>query len=420
MKKTLKRMLRDTTGATAIIVGLSMPVLAGVGMLGVDGAMWYSKRRDLQTAVDAAALAGALHHAYGYGVSSVTNIATRDAQRNGFVPSNGTITVNSPPSNGPGAGDPGAVEVVLQENLPMFYARLVSQDVATVTVRATAGTVLDDEFCILGLDPAMDKAVDVQGNATVTMSCGIAVNSVSSKALTIAGSVSITASSASISGNMYINGSPTVIFSEPPRSGQPPVNDPYKNLTVPSYGACTATNTTAQTAVTLSPGVYCGGLKVNAGATVDLDPGVYIMAGGSFDVAGGGTVRGDDVTIILTDDAGGNYTTVKINGGADIELNAPTTGSWAGILFYQDRDAPSYQGANVITNTFTGGADMVLNGAVYFPSQAIQYTGNATIASQCVQLVGKQVVMTGTSQLANNCAAAGTETLGIARVRLLR
>lgn len=420
MRKTLRRIVRDQAGATAVIVGLTMPVVAGMGMLGVDAAMWYSERRDLQTAADAAALAGALHKAYGYGVSSVATIATRDAQRNGFTPGNGTITVTNPPSSGPGTGDPGAVEVVLRENLPMFYARVLGRDAATVTVRATAATTLDDEFCILGLDPTMDAAVDVQGNATVNMSCGIAVNSVSPKALSIAGSVSITASSASISGNMHISGNPSVNFSEPPRSGQPPVNDPYKDLAVPPFGACTANNTTAKTAVTLSPGVYCGGLKVNAGATVDLDPGVYIMAGGSFSVAGGGTVRGDDVTIILTDDAGGKYTTVKINGGADIELNAPSTGSWAGILFYQDRNAPSHQGSQIINNTFTGGADMIMNGAVYFPSQGIEYTGNAAIASQCVQLIGRRVIMTGTSQMANNCASQGTETLGVARVRLLR
>ncbi|MFA7429943.1 MAG: pilus assembly protein TadG-related protein [Rhodospirillaceae bacterium] len=420
MKTSFKRILRDQAGATAVIVGLTLPIVAGMGMLGVDASVWYSERRELQTAVDAAALAGALHKAYGYGVSTVTAIASRDAQRNGFNPGNGTITVNNPPANGPGAGDATAVEVILVENLPMFYARLLGDRVATVTVRATAGTTLDDEFCILGLDPAMASAVNVQGNASVSMSCGIAVNSTSDKALAIAGSVDITASSASISGNMYLNGNPTVNFTEPPRTGQPPVVDPYADLEVPPFGACTATNTTAKNTVTLSPGVYCGGLKANAGANITLDPGVYIMAGGSFDIAGGASLRGDDVTIILTDDAGGNYTTVKINGGADMELNAPASGDWSGILFYQDRNAPSFQGAKIITNTFTGGADMVLNGAVYFPSQAIEYTGNATVASDCLQLIGRQVIMTGNSQLANNCATYGTETLGVARVRLLR
>lgn len=420
MRRPTRSLLRDTKGATAVIVGLTMPVMVSMGMLGVDAAVWYSERRDLQTAADAAAMAGALHIAYGQGVSTVNAIATRDAARNGFDQTDGAIVVRNPPPSGPGAGDPGAVEVELTHPLPMFYARMLGEVAATVTVRATAGTVLDDEFCILGLDPTMPASVDIQGNATVSMSCGIAVNSTSQSALDVSGSVSITASSASISGNMAVSGNPDINFGEPPRTGQPPVNDPYANLQVPPFGACTSNNLTVQNTTTLAPGVYCGGLRANAGAVIDLQPGLYIMAGGSFDIRGGATVRGDDVTLILTDNSGGSYATTTINGGATIELNAPTSGDWAGILFYQDRDAPSFQGSNIITNTFTGGADMVLNGAVYFPSQGIQYTGNASNLSECLQLVGRQVIMSGTSTMANNCEAWGTETLGVARVRLLR
>lgn len=419
-RKPLREILRDRSGAAAVIVGLAMPVLAGMGLLGVDAAVWYSERRNLQTAVDAAALAGALHHAYGYGVSSVTAIATRDAIRNGFDPTNGAISVNRPPSSGPGAGDPAAVEVVLTENLPLFYSKVLGENSATVTVRATASTVIEDEFCILALDPTLDSAVNVAGNAMVTMSCGIAVNSNSALALDIAGSVELTASTASITGQMHVDGSPSITFSEPPKSGQPPVADPYTHLDVPAFAGCDHTNAVVQNAETLTPGVYCGGLRANAGAVVDLEPGVYILAGGEFHINGGATVRGTDVTFLLTDDTSGDFTTVNIAGGANMELSAPASGNWAGILFYQDRDAPSYQGSNVVTNTFTGGADMSLEGAVYFPSQAIEFTGNANVGSQCLQLVGKQVIMTGASELANNCAASGTEDIGVARVKLLR
>jgi len=38
--------------------------------------------------------------------------------------------------------------------------------------------------------------------------------------------------------------------------------------------------------VTLSPGVYCGGISISGSQKVNFEPGVYIMDGGSFDVSG--------------------------------------------------------------------------------------------------------------------------------------
>ncbi len=51
--------------------------------------------------------------------------------------------------------------------------------------------------------------------------------------------------------------------------------------------------------MTLSPGVYCGGLNIQTGTT-DAQPGVYVIRNGALNVASGATLKGNGVTIVLT------------------------------------------------------------------------------------------------------------------------
>jgi len=54
------------------------------------------------------------------------------------------------------------------------------------------------------------------------------------------------------------------------------------------------------------PRVYCGGIEATGGATLNLDPGSYILDRGNFAVGSNSTVSGTDVTIILTSRTGSN------------------------------------------------------------------------------------------------------------------
>ena len=53
------RCLRDRRGASAILLGIALPVLVGFVGLGVETGIWYLEKRELQEAADSAALAGA-------------------------------------------------------------------------------------------------------------------------------------------------------------------------------------------------------------------------------------------------------------------------------------------------------------------------------------------------------------------------
>src|SRR5262249_61391054 len=99
----------------------------------------------------------------------------------------------------------------------------------------------------------------------------------------------------------------------------------------PPYSGCNYTSFKApKNGPALSPGVYCNGLGITANANVTLSPGTYIIDRGSFSVAGGATVSGNGVTIVLTDSGGTTPAVVSINGGATVNLSAPTSGATAG------------------------------------------------------------------------------------------
>jgi hypothetical protein len=126
----------------------------------------------------------------------------------------------------------------------------------------------------------------------------------------------------------------------------------------------------------------------------------------------------EGVTFVFTSSGSpGNTGTVTINGGADIQLNAPSTPNdpYKGVLFYQD------QAASPTTAKFNGGASMILNGALYFKRAILQYNGDhSASAKSCTQIIGDTVEFTGNSKIINNgCADAGIQPIAVKGVRLV-
>ncbi len=158
-------------------------------------------------------------------------------------------------------------------------------------------------------------------------------------------------------------------------------------------------------------GVYvlCSGLSVSGtGTNLTLNPGIYIIDGGSFNVSGTSTVTGSGVTIILTG-SGSSYGTVNISGGTTTSITAPTTGATAGIAFYGDRSGPTTN-----TSSFSGGTTQNITGAIYFPTQKVDYSGGSTTASasKCTQLIGYQLSFSGSTNFENNCTGVGVSSIG--------
>ena len=141
-----------------------------------------------------------------------------------------------------------------------------------------------------------------------------------------------------------------------------------------SYIFLGAVRITGNNVVTLQPGTYYGGLAITGNARVTFSTGTYILAGGGLSVTGNSTLTGSGVTFYNTSAAGYSYGAIDLTGNETANLTAPTSGSLAGILFFQDRSIPTGStGATV-----TGNSSSTFDGVLYFPTTSLTYTGNSS------------------------------------------
>jgi hypothetical protein len=404
--------LRDRSGASAIVVSLSLTAVLGAAGLAVDLGTAYAQRRQAQNAADSAAFSGAA--AAFAGATDVAGQAGAVAARYGFRDGvNGvTVTVRSPPAEGGYAGDPLAVEVIIRRPGPRFFSSLIVSSAQIVRARAVGRAGTHGDACVLALSQEASASAAETGKADIRLNgCSLFANSSSPTALQLNGGASLTATTVGVVGGYSVSSNATLTTTSGVRTNQKPLADPYNDVPVPRPDKCTyngASLSGVQRIANAGPTVFCNGLSINAGANITLDPGVYIIDRGDLTVNGGATLTGTAVTIVLTSSTGSNYATVHINGNSTIDLSAPASGATAGLVFFQDRRAPGGVG-----NVFNGGSTQRINGAIYFPNQLVTFTGGSTTqTSGCTQLLASEIAFKGNSSLRFECAGTGVRAAG--------
>jgi hypothetical protein len=255
--------------------------------------------------------------------------------------------------------------------------------------------------CVLALNPTAEKALWVSGSFQVKMpDCLAWVNSTSPAAFVTAGASYMEAKGVHVAGGASVGGSLVGDL----KSRSTAYRDPHANLAVPTGAGCDRTShkVTKPERFDARGGtmVFCDGLSLENNAT--FGEGAYVIRGGELTINAKSVVRGQRVTFVLTD---GAY--VRINGGADVQLTAPTVGDFAGLLFVADRK-------NTAESRFNGGSAQDLFGGIYLPKQSVQFNGNATSASSCLSLVADTINWTGNASVAIKSCEGGST-----RVRLL-
>jgi hypothetical protein len=402
----LRRLGKDTAGTAAVLWGLTLPIVIGGLGLGADVGTWYFSEHNLQSATDAATIAAGYEITGGNPQrSAMQSAANREMTRNGFGSgSNITMTVNYPAQSGAYAGNTQAVEVIVTRPQSRFFSKLFLGADPGIRARAVASRQPQGSACVLSLASSGASALLFQGSTIVNLSnCSAAANSTDAAAINLSGSSTLSTYSLYTAGNYTQGTSATLTSGHPAITNGTPLTDPYSNLAMPSYGGCAQNNYNAKGSATINPGVYCNGMSFGSKADVTMSPGVYIVDRGTFDVNAGAKVTGNGVTIILTSSTGTNYANVNVNGGATVTLSAPTGDDYAGVLLYQDRNAP----VAINSNKLNGGSSTNYTGAIYFPNQEVQFTGNnSSTSTGCTKLVAKTITFTGNSYLSNDCPAS--------------
>ena len=98
---------------------------------------------------------------------------------------------------------------------------------------------------------------------------------------------------------------------------------------------------------------------------------------------------------------------ITFNGGAIIDLTAPVDGPYAGLLIFQDPNAPA------VTSIHTGGSEQRLDGIVYLPTTDLGFSGGSATAESPTMLIADLIDFSGNTFLGDldNSAAASSPLL---------
>ena len=401
------RILREEKGQTLVLTALCGSVLLGFMALALDVGVLFHTRRSLQTAADAAAMAGALDYLYNHSTSSAQSAACAAAATNGFTGtcttgtcsgvSSNQICVNLPPISGPNTTASGTfVEAVLSRPQPTIFRG------GSMGVSARAVAALPDagQACIWVMAPS-GPALDVQGNYDIeSPKCGIYVNSNTSDAMGVTGNAgTVNSTFIDVVGNSTLQHQTTPT---PATMNSGVRQSPWGNLSGPdpSTDCAVSSNATSITSSVISSlstapanGVVCflGGSLANPpviSGTVNLQPtvtsgvvyyfkyGVEVATGAN--VTFGHAIPYDSTSGSFVIPPGGNQGavldvgtgTLKQDSNSILNIYSPTSGSYTGIAIFQPPSNTS------ILQVQFGSNNEVLDGYIYAPGGEVYLQDN--------------------------------------------
>lgn len=367
---------RDERGNVAMIAALMITVFVGTAALGVDGSSLYLAKAELQTASDAAALGAAqllpntataasravqlanqnVPAAAGTVVSTGDVVfGTYDTTNKAFVVSNTNINAVQVTARRTAAtGNPA----------PSFFGGVFGKSSYDVAAKSVA-VMVGPSACLIALSPN-GTGFSVSGGGKVSVpNCGVQVNSSSATAATTGSNSSALAKAFCVVGGVSGSG-----FSPAPQTNCPTMADPLSSIPEPTTAGCNIKDYSGNKNATIYPATYCGKFNISGSGITTFSPGIYYFKGATLKITQSAILSGTGVMIFLD-----STSTMSFASSGDINLSAPTSGSYAGLLIFQSRGAKSS-----IANSIAGGVNMHLNGTIYTPTTSLQMNGNGSLS----------------------------------------
>jgi hypothetical protein len=230
----------------------------------------------------------------------------------------------------------------------------------------------------------------------MVVKCAVSIASVSNSALYVDACGSLKATSISVAGGtgavqVASGGSLTPSH---PSTGVPAPLDPLRNLPTPAIPSNTYTADAnlpkIQSATTLNPGYYPNGIDIGgSGYTITLNPGLYYIAGTNNLTIPSVTLQGTGVTLYLAN------STLTFRNQSVFNVSAPTSGTYAGILYFEARGNTN----NLVIDNDLGSA---WQGVIYLPAASVEISPNISNPSN-------------TSSSANDINAGAAYTIIVAQ-----
>ena len=409
-------------GQILIIFVFAIIALIGITGLAIDGGNIYSDRRHAQSAADTAAITAAIVRVRaeeGGAVdctdlttpsacgSKVLNTARDRARENGYSGNltDSTVEVHIPPIEGPYSDCAAAdfdctdyVQVIISTNVNTWFARVLGTAQLHNRVSAVALAVSERKespfpnAAIVGLDPE-GLSFEAQSNSQrwKIKGGGIFANHnaedkhrnvdfLDGNCVTAVGTASgFTCGGSSNNPDLLIQYPSDVLEKLPPipdcegtaTSGKDKIVQPDADTDKAATGSVW---TQGFEGYSFAPGLYC--MKDGNKETIQTD------------------VYGTDVTFYMMD----NFD-IKFNGkSGSFAVQAPATGTYAGVLMFSDITTPSGK-ACPQSLEFRGNGTTPVKGTIFLPGACVNWLGTSSAAAADTQLIGWQIYSNGTADV---------------------
>jgi Flp pilus assembly protein TadG len=418
-------MRRDESGQTLVVIVLFAGiVLLGLLAMALDVGYLFHEKRMAQAA---AASAAAEEYTYNNSLGAAsTNAAYAAAAANGFDhnaavnPASVNVSISSSGNYSNTSTSAPTTWTVVQVSRPIqtFFLGAFIKSLRTMTVSATASAAggQSSPTCVC-LEGTSGTDLSISGGSKLTASsCGIVTDSNSSSPITVSGgstlcAESISAQSAWDNSTNINNGSSICSSADIVQSSAFSCAPAMPVVPAADYASCVGDPTGggswgATGKYVLGPSsstnsiCYTSLVVGGNGATVTLNPGVYVINGGQLHFESGANghsnLGGNGVFFYLVNGASvvfDNGANVNLVAGGNTQSSGSTapdvgpSGTYNHVVIYQDT-------SDTKAIDFEGGSATYFNGGIYAPGAALTL-GNGSTSTVKTDVVAKTMSITG-------------------------
>jgi hypothetical protein len=384
------------SGQAIILIVFSIIGLFGISAVAIDGGNAYLERRKIQQAADSAALSAATMRIRG---GDWREAALAAAASNGYNNDGVTniIELNTPPIDGPYADNPEYIQVIVTSYLDTFFGPVIGVPQLVISTQAISKTKpaeygeMFDGYALVSLAREskceLKRSFWIHDEATLAIEGGgLFVNSDNPECALIeegSGSIRILDNSPiSIVGGASIQ-KPKLLTPFPPQTGAIPMNYP-PSFQMPKVGCGSKIAEVIEGPNEEEPdnsmtsGNWDGDFPPEE--VVNLENGIYCISG-NMHVENGTRLHGTNVVFVVDG-------SVRFGNDAEIQISAPQSGDFKGLLLYMPLDNQN----RIVLN---GNSESSFRGTILAPSADLHITGNQSNEGFHSQIIAYYIEVAG-------------------------